>query len=353
MTGEAKSSVGRFFEDFAVGEVIHHATPRTITHGDVSLYTALTGSRFALPSGDTFARAVGYPRSPVDDLLVFHVVFGRTVADISRNAILNLGYAGCRFLKAVYPGDTLTAISEIIGLKESTNGRSGVVYVRSQGVDQEGERVLDYVRWVLIRKSEEGSPAPDPLVPDVPSAIAPDALGDAVPEIDAGEWDWRLSGSPSRHGDYVVGERIDHVDGMTIEEAEHQMAARLYQNSAKLHFNQITEVNGRYGRRVVYGGHVISVARALSFNGLQNAFQIAAINRGRHVMPVFAGDTIHAWSEVLDTASLPGREDVGALRLRLVATKDRPCYDFPYAEPDGSYDPSVVLDLDYWAVLPR
>ena len=130
------------------------------------------------------------------------------------------------------------------------------------------------------------------------------------------------------------------------------LATRLYQNTAKVHFNQFSEGQGRFGRRLIYGGHVISLARALSFNGLANAFHIAAINAGRHVAPLFAGDTVFAWSEILDTADLPGRDDVGALRVRLVATKNRPCADFPLREGEG-YDPSVVLDFDIWVLLPR
>ena len=85
---------------------------------------------------------------------------------------------------------------------------------------------------------------------------------------------------------------------MTIEESCHMTATRLYQNTAKVHFNQHAEKDGRFGRRIVYGGHVISLARALSFNGLANAFRIAGINAGRHVNPCFAGDTVYAWSEV-------------------------------------------------------
>ena len=130
------------------------------------------------------------------------------------------------------------------------------------------------------------------------------------------------------------------------------MATRLYQNTAKVHFNQFSEGQGRFGRRLIYGGHVISLARALSFNGLANAFHIAAINGGRHVAPLFAGDTVFAWSEVVETAALPGRDDVGALRLRTVATKNRPCADFPLREGEG-YEPHVVLELDYWALAPR
>src|SRR5919199_579647 len=113
----AKTNPARFFEDFRLGETVEHATPRTVTAGFNVLYTALYGGRFVVQSSDAFAQAIGYPRAPIDDLLVFHVVFGKTVPDISLNAVANLGYAGCRFLSPVYPGDTLSATSEIIGLK--------------------------------------------------------------------------------------------------------------------------------------------------------------------------------------------------------------------------------------------
>jgi 2-methylfumaryl-CoA hydratase len=352
MPDSAKTGAGRFFEDFAVGQVSRHATPRTLNSGDASFYSALYGSRFAAPSADTFARRIGYLAAPIDDLLAFHVVFGKSVPDISLNAIANLGYADGRFLKAIYPGDTLTASSEVIGLKENANQQSGVVYVRTRGFNQRDETVLEYVRWVMVRKRDAAAPAPETHIPDLPSALAPERLGDACPEIDVARYDFELAGSPHRWGDYSKGERIDHVDGVTVEEAENQIATRLYQNTAKVHFNQFSEGQGRFGRRLIYGGHVISLARALSFNGLANAFHVAAINAGRHVAPLFAGDTVFAWSEILDAAPLPGRDDVGALRLRLVATKNRPCDDFPLREGDG-YAANVVLDFDIWVLLPR
>src|SRR5512147_391886 len=141
-----KTNPGNFFEDFRLGQQIRHATPRTVTLGDVALYNGLFGGRFAVQSSDAFAEAIGYPRSPVDDLLVFHMVFGKTVPDISLNAVANLGYADCHFLKPVYPGATLSAVSEVIGLRENSNRKSGIVYVRSRGIDQDGVTVLEYVR---------------------------------------------------------------------------------------------------------------------------------------------------------------------------------------------------------------
>ena len=347
-----KTATGNFFEDFTLGMELVHATPRTVTEGDVALYTALYGSRFALGSSSRFAAELGLPRAPVDDLLVFHVVFGKTVPDISLNAIANLGYAGGRFGQPVYPGDTLAATSTVIGLRQNKDGQTGVVYVRSTGANQRGEMVVEYTRWVMVRKRDPAAPAPEPVVPELPAAVEAGQL--AAPfRVPAGQYDTALSGGADLWDDYAIGERIDHADGMTIEEAEHMLATRLYQNTARVHFNQHVERAGRFGRRIVYGGHIISLARSLSFNGLANALSIAAINGGRHANPTFAGDTIYAWSEIHDKQALPGRADIGALRVRTVATKDRPCHDFPDADADGKYDPSIVLDFDYTVLMPR
>jgi 2-methylfumaryl-CoA hydratase len=346
-----KNHPGNYFEDFRLGQVITHATPRTITAGDVSLYTALYGSRFAVQSSDHFARAIGYPNAPVDDLLVFNIVFGKTVPDISLNAVANLGYANCRFLVPVYPGDTLSATSEIVGLNENSNRKTGVVYVRSTGFNADGAAVLEYFRWVMVRKRDETAPSPGNSVPSLSRLVAMGDIGKACPPLRGAAYDDARAGSSQRFGDYAPGERIDHMDGMTVEEAEHQLATRLYQNTARVHFNQFTEGQGRFGRRLIYGGHVISLARALSFNGLANAFHVAGINGGRHVAPLFAGDTVFAWSEVIARSELPDRSDVGALRLRLVATKNRPCADFP-DKSGQDYDPDIILDLDYWALIP-
>ncbi len=348
-----KTNPGNFFEDFLPGQIIRHATPRTVTRGDAALYMGLFGPRFAVQSSAAFARAIGYPDSPLDDMLVFHTVFGKTVPDVSLNAVANLGYASCRFLQPVFPGTTLSTVSEVIGVKQNSNGKTGTVYVRSTGYCESGEKVLEYTRWVMVRKRDPDAPVPEPLVPELSDRVAPEELATAVPSIDVSKYDYDLAGSPHRWGDYETGEKIDHVDGMTVEEAEHQIATRLFQNTAKVHFNQHTEAQGRFGRRLIYGGVVISVARALSFNGLANAFHIAAINGGRHVAPLFAGDTVYAWSEVLERAELPGRNDVGALRVRLIATKDLACAAHPLKEPDGKYQENVILDLDLWLILPR
>ncbi|MCR9112849.1 MAG: MaoC family dehydratase, partial [Rhodobacteraceae bacterium] len=152
----AKTNPGRFFEDYTVGETIAHAVPRTVSGGERALYHALYPARHALYSSDEFARACGLPASPLDDLAAFHVVFGKTVPDVSLNALANLGYAEGRWLQPVYPGDTLRSTSEVIGVKQNSNGKSGVVWVRTTGTNQHGTAVMDYVRWVMVRKRDSG-----------------------------------------------------------------------------------------------------------------------------------------------------------------------------------------------------
>ncbi len=347
MDAATKTNPGNFFEDFTLGQRIDHATPRTVTAGDRALYGALYPTRFALPSSDEFAAACGLSPAPVEELIGFHIAFGKTVPDISLNAVANLGYAECRFHRPVRPGDTLRSSSEVIGLKENSNGRTGVVWVRSTATDQQGRTAIDWARWVMVRKRDESAPAPEAVVPDLAPFVEPADL--IVPDgLDLTAYDAVAAGSPFRFDDYEVGEKVDHVDGVTLSEAEHMMATRLWQNTAKVHFN--TEARDD-GRRLIYGGHVISMARALSFNGLANAQLIAAINAGAHTNPAFAGDTVYAWSEVLDKAELdaPG---VGALRLRLVATKGRD-ESMTLKGDDGKYLPHVLLDLDLWVLCPR
>jgi len=340
----SKTNAGRFFEDYAVGDVITHAVPRTISGGERALYHALYPARGALHSSDEFARACGLAASPLDDLITFHTVFGKTVPDVSLNAVANLGYAEGRWLASVWVGDTLTSQSEVIGVKQNSNGKSGVVWVRTTGTNQHGIAVLEYVRWVMVKRRADGD-APDVIIPELKSVV--DAADLVIPEgLDFSNYDFMQAGEPHRWADYAVGEVIDHVDGVTIEEAEHMLATRLWQNTAKVHFDA---TNRPDGKRLIYGGHVISLARALSFNGLANAQMIVALNGGAHTNPCFAGDTVRAWTEVLDKAETPAA-GVGAIRLRLVATKG---VAGALRGDDGKYLPEVLLDLDYWALMPQ
>ena len=331
-----KVSTGRYFEDFSIGQHLVHAVPRTLHGGDISTYISLTGDRHPLAASTELARSLGFQREVLPDLLVFHVVFGKSVSDISHNASANLGYADVRFLRPVYPGDTLVAESEVIGLREVSSGEAGVVYVRTRGTNQKGQEVLSFVRWVMIPKRDKASVTNVNQVPPLPAVVTPDRL--PVPEVmnlqRFADLAWAFPPG-ALWDEYEHGERLDHPDAMTIEEADHVQATRLYHNTAQVHFDQI--------------------AMALSQNGLGTALRIAAWNGGAHVGPTFAGDTLRAFSEVVEKAELPTRRDVGALRLRLSAVKNVTASDLPSVPSlmSGTKEPRIVLELDFWALLPR
>ena len=341
-----KTNPGRFFEDYTLGETIHHAVPRTVSGGERALYHALYPARHALYSSDEFARASGLRTAPLDDLAGFHVVFGKTVPDVSLNALANLGYAEGKFIKPIYAGDTLRTSSKVIGLKQNSNGRSGVVWVHSKGFNQHGDVVIDYKRWVMVRKRDMNAAAHKTFIPDLAAVILPEDL--TIPDgLDFTNYDFALAGEQHRASEYEVGEKINHVDGVTVEEAEHMIATRLWQNTAKVHFDTSARPDGK---RLIYGGHVISMARALSFNGLANAQMIVGINAGAHANPCLAGDTIRAWSEVLDKADVDA-PSVTAVRLRLVATTGDSA-KMNLRDIEGRYLPDVLLDFDYWVLMP-
>ncbi|WP_340529799.1 MaoC family dehydratase [Cupriavidus necator] len=348
-----KNRDGNFFEDFRVGMRIRHATPRTLTEGDRSLYIALTGSRSALCTADTNARQLGFGHRPLDDLLVFNTAFGKTVPDISLNAVANLGYAEVSFLSHVYPDDTLAVETEVIGLKENASRKSGVVYVRSTARNQHGREVLSWVRWVMVHKRDHGAacgkavvPATQPFLPA--GLLLRHQYSERVREITA------MTGVADLWDDYAVGERIDHPGAMTINDSDHSLATRLYQNTARAHFDGHAMAAGG-GQRLVYGGHIISVCRALAYDGLENALSILAINGGSHVNPSYAGDTIACATQVLDKVEL-GQDHVGGLRLRMIGVKNASSADIAFPDPAGgraAHPPGVVLDLDYTIAMPR
>ena len=348
-----KSRGGNFFEDFRLGARFAHATPRTLTDGDAALYVALTGARHVLHSSRPVAHGLGFHDRTLDDMLVFNVAFGKTVPDISLNAVANLGYAEMQFLAPCYPGDTLRAKSEVIGLRETSSGKAGVVYVRSNAFNQDNHRVLTWVRWVMVQKKNVSAPAPVPQVPELKSFVPPEEL--VVPAgLHAAKFETEVTGSIALWDHYEIGERIEHSSGMTLDESDHTLATKLYQNTARVHFDALAMKDTPFGRRLVYGGHVISVCRALSYDGLENVLSIAAVNGGTHANPTFAGDTLYAYTEVLDKWALPGRNDIGALRLRLVGLKNNaPAGVKAPQDADGKYRPDVVLDFDYTVLMPR
>lgn len=338
---------GNFFEDFELGQELACPTPRTVTSGDISAYIALTGDRTPVYCG---------PSGHVHPLVVFHTVFGQTVRYISLNARANLGYAAIRWRAPVQIGDTLKMDIKIVGLRENSNGQTGIVYVENTATNQRGEVVMTFWRWVMIKKRDVTTPTQwmdAPVTPELPSQVQASELFANHAVIPS----HRETVSDLRFNDYKVGERVLHYDGQTLNHSDHMSFTRLFQNSAKVHFD--AQLTG--GKPLIYGGVPISIGYAMALNGFDNRLGIAAINSGAHTGPVHSGDTLYAFTDVRETVAID--EKVGALRLRMVVLKnlDPASFENPEAfqieAPDAKgrmrHHEAVILDLDYWELVAR
>lgn len=344
---QQKGWQGNFFEDFQIGQELPCPTPRTVTSGDISAYISITGDRTPVYCG---------PSGNVHPLVVFHTVFGQTVRYISLNARANLGYAAIRWLAPVKVGDTLKMDIKIVGLRENSNGKTGVVWVENTATNQRDEVVMTFWRWVMIKKRDHGTSTQwleNPVVPKLPKQVDAQELfvnHDVIPSQ-------RETVSELKFDAYEVGERVLHFDGQTLNSSDNMSFTRLFQNSAKVHFDAVMQ----NGKPLIYGGVPISIGYAMALNGFDNRLGIAAINSGAHVGPVFAGDTLYAFTDVVEKVALDDK--VGALRLRLIVLKNQDpsllddvnAFQIQTPNEKGglSYDGAVILDLDYWELVAR
>lgn len=330
-----KGAVQNFFEDFTVGQTFECPTPRVLTNADRVAYIALTNDRTP-----RFCDA----HNRIHPLIVFHTVLSQTVRQVSMNAVANLGYAGMVWRQPVVIGDTIRTTTTIIGLKENSSRQDGIVYLKTTGWNQWNEVVLEYTRWVMVKKNRGDATAylSDPVVPELHALPAPDRLPLHSPD----QCYEKVTGGRYFFEDYEIGERIVHLGGAPVNESDHMTFTRLYQNTARLHFETVSP----FARPVVFGGYTISLGYALAFNGLENRLGLVAVHRGTHPHPVFAGDTLYCFTDVLE--KLDCNPVVGLLRLRLVVVKNQPLepavtIELP-APSIASYPANVVLDLDYW-----
>ena len=160
---------GRFFEDFTVGDVYRHPLGRTITAADNAWFTLLTMNTNQMHFNDHYAERSTFGRQLVNSALTVAVVVGITVSDVSQNAVANLSWKEIRLPHPVFVGDTLYAQSLVLETRESrSRPYAGIVSVRTQGLNQDGEAVITFERSVMVyRRGGERAEGyfPDPKVP--------------------------------------------------------------------------------------------------------------------------------------------------------------------------------------------
>jgi acyl dehydratase len=150
------SVMGHYFEEFEAGQVIEHQLSKTIFESDNNFFSLLTMDHHPLHTNRDFAEKSQHKQNLVVGTLVFSIVVGMTVPDISGKAIANLDFEKVEHLAPVFINDTLYAKTEILDIRESKSKPDrGIVYVETTASNQDGIAVLRYRRHVLIAKKGE------------------------------------------------------------------------------------------------------------------------------------------------------------------------------------------------------
>ena len=148
-----RESYGRYFEDFAVGEIYEHRPGRTISEADNTWFTLLTMNQHPLHFDFAYAAKSEFGRPLVNSCLTLSIVVGMSVSDISQKAIGNLGWNDIRLIAPVFVGDTIYAESEVISKRESAKRPTqGIVTVKTTGKKADGTVFMTYERGVLVPK---------------------------------------------------------------------------------------------------------------------------------------------------------------------------------------------------------
>jgi acyl dehydratase len=155
---------GRFFEDFRVGDVYHHALGRTVTETDNSWFTLLTQNTAPLHFDKHYASQTEFGRPLVNSTFTLALVTGQSVSDVSQNVMANLGWDQVRLLKPLFEGDTVYSKSEVLELRDSKSRPNvGVVTVRTTGFNQDGIILIEFNRTLLVYRRGQAPTIPSPL----------------------------------------------------------------------------------------------------------------------------------------------------------------------------------------------
>jgi itaconyl-CoA hydratase len=167
---------GRYFEDFEIGDIYRHPLGRTITAADNAWFTLLTMNTNQMHFNDHYASRSTFGRALVNSGLTVAMILGISVTDISQNAVANLSWKSIRLTHPVFVGDTLYAQSLVLDKRESTSRPfAGVVSVRTQGLNQDGDVVMTFERSVMVYKRD--APHDKGYFPESKVPIESDVVG--------------------------------------------------------------------------------------------------------------------------------------------------------------------------------
>ncbi|HVS41383.1 MAG TPA: MaoC family dehydratase [Candidatus Dormibacteraeota bacterium] len=333
---------GPHFEDLAHGQVFDDAPSVTLTDGHAAVTQAIFGDRLRLPLDAVLCAAVtGSPAPLAHPMLVCNVVIGQSTGP-SQRVRGNLFYRGLVLLRPVFIGDTLRTRTEVVGLKQNAvrEGRqpTGLVALRVRSENQRGEPVLDFWRCPMLPLATPGLRTGHADTFDgIPEELDPAMVAAAVP---AG---WRLdafrAACPGAHFSDLEEGTLYEVEGRDTVTCAPELA-RLTLNLAQTHTDAGASA---YSRRLVYGGHTISIAAAQMVRALPNLVTILAWRGCDHLAPVFEEDVLRSDVEVAGLRRLDAGGGLVDLRVRVHATRAR--------EDEQGGGEVEVLDWRLWGLM--
>lgn len=314
---------GRVLEDFNEGEVFCHPRGVTIDRAFAIEFATNFMESNPLYLNAEFAKAHGFSDVVVSPLMVMNIALSLGVQNDSEKAIANLGYYDVHFLKTVYPGDTLRALTKVLK-RQQKEGKPGIVTIRTIALNQKEELVLQYDRKIMVApagKPSEASTISGQPFPQVPEG---EAISLDIP-VSSGKFPANLTGVRSYFEDLNVGDIIVHPNGRTITH-EHMAWTYRVMNTHPLHFDRLYST-GRQGpmsgEPIVYGGLVFAWLAGLASRDVsENALWDFGYTEGYHTQPAFANDTVYAISRVISKEEGTTGLNAGIVTMQLIGIKN-------------------------------
>jgi len=314
---------GRYLDEFVPGQVFVHPRGYTFERGPMLDFARVFMQCNPLYLNLEYAKAHGFADLPASPQMVFNVVLSLGVHNDSEKAIANLGYYNVQFLRPVYPGDTLRGYTKVMDRKARGEDKPGIVLIRTLGLNQHNQVVLQYERKIMVGYRGDRLPTtPAPTTPvEFPWVEHPVV---ELP-INAGHYPAQLTGPNTYFEDFALGDLIIHANGRTITD-EHMAWTYLVGNTHPLHFDRVysTGLSGKMsGEPIVYGGLVFAWLEGLASRDVsENALWELGFTEGYHTQPAVSGDTVAALSRVVATETLPNTDTAGIVTFQFIGVKN-------------------------------
>ncbi|MGP3706931.1 MaoC family dehydratase [Gordonia paraffinivorans] len=328
--GEAIEVGGPYFDELTHGQVFDDAPSLTLTAGLAATHQAILGDRLRLSLDAHLSGRVLGAGVLAHPGLVTDVAIGQSTL-ATHHVKANLFYRGLRFIGHPRIGDTLTTVTEVVGLRENKPrpGRAptGLAALHMVTTDQDGDTVLDFYRCAMLPLSPGADPGRTIHADDL-STIGP--AGDTAPALP----DWDLAAFREsvrgRHFSTDLEGTVFRSSADVVSSAPE--LARLSLNIAATHHDE--RVAGKAaGGRLVYGGHTIGLALSQANRALPNLVTVLGWDSCDHTGPVREGDTLSSEITVVSATPLPSGGGVLKLRSKVVAHgdgEDRDVLDWRY-----------------------